>query len=190
LILSPHKLCREDTDAVRKIPEDRFLLIVDSTNAILSAAEQLGQQIRGDDEDRDIYNFLPGLMAIPQELEDGFKTLATKLYPDLSTISLHLGIDTAVYHFNKLTKTPDRQQQSEIRYLVAIINIMKAAWILRIVRTSHDYQIVANYAPLDAFEEQMDRWGLTVQRFFDKFENVISHLPNKTMESRTWSYIL
>jgi len=124
-------LYRKDTDAVRKIPEDRFLLIVDSTSAILSAAEQLGQQIRGDEEDRDIYNFLPGLMAIPQELEDGFKTLATKLYPDLSTISLHLGIDTAVYHFNKLTKTPDEVACIRNAQLINELAMVDALELLR-----------------------------------------------------------
>jgi hypothetical protein len=159
------------TDERRKILEDRFLLIVDSTDAILNAAEQLGQQVRGDDGRKD---HLPIVttesVGIPPELEGSFIALTQQVYPDLSIIPLDVGLDAAVFYFNRVTKTPEQLQQSEIRYLVTIIDIMKAAWILRTVKATHDYQIIANYAPLDEFEEQIDRWGMTVERFFAKFD--------------------
>jgi hypothetical protein len=173
-LLPPVDLIREEqvlTGQCRKILEDRFLLIVDSTDAILNAAEQLGQQVRGEDERKDHLPILgTGSVAIPPELENGFMALTQQVYPDLATIPLNIGIDAAVFYFNRVTKTPEQLQQNEIRYLVAIIDIMKAAWILRTVKATHDYQIVANYAPVDEFEELIDRWGLTVERFFAKFD--------------------
>lgn len=164
----------QDTDRRRKILDDRFLLIIDSTSAILSAVEQLGRQIRGDEGGNDLPKILPGSVTIPQELENGFITLTREVYPDLSTIPLDLAVDAAVFYFNRITKTPDQLLQCEIRYLIAIINIMKAIWLLRTLKATHDYQIVLNYAPINPFEEQMDRWGMIVERFFDKFEEVIS----------------
>lgn len=166
----------QDTDGHSKILEDRFLLIVDSTDVVLNAAEQLGLQARGDEDRKDPLNPLnvtTGSVIIPRELEAGFVALTQQVYPDLSIIPLDIGLDAAVLYFNRVTKTPEQLQQSEIRYLAAIIDIMKAAWVLQTVRGTQDYQIVAKYAPLDEFEEQMDRWGMTVEGFFDKFDEVL-----------------
>jgi hypothetical protein len=155
---------------------DRFIQICDPTNAILSALEQLGPQIRGEEERDGLPNEPPGPVAIPQELEDGFYTLAQELFPNLSAIPLDRGVDAAVFYFNRVTKTPDQLVQSEIKYLITIINIMKAAWLLRTVKAGQDYQNATRYCSPNPVEQQMDQWGMTIERFFNKFEEVISSI--------------
>jgi hypothetical protein len=41
----------------------------------LSAVEQLGQHVRGEEKGEDLPNELPGSVAIPQILKDDFTTL-------------------------------------------------------------------------------------------------------------------
>ena len=138
--------------------------------------EQLGRQIRGEEERDDLPNESPGPVVIPQELEDGLTALAQELFPDLSAIPLDRGVDAAVFYFHRITKTPDQLVQSEIKYLIAIINVMKAAWLLRTVRAGQGYQNATRYCSPTPVEQQMDRWGMTIERFFNKFEEVISFI--------------
>lgn len=113
------------------------------------------------------------MVLVPQDLEDGFVKSTQQAYPDLSAITLGRGIDAAVFYFNKLTKTPDKTVSSDVKYLVTIIDIMMAIWMLQTVRGSRGYDIAARYPCTTAFERQMDYWGMTLQRFFDQFEKVL-----------------
>jgi hypothetical protein len=142
----------------------------------LSALEQLGRQIRGEEERYDLPNEPPGPVAIPQELEDGFSVVAQGLFPDLSAIPLDQGVDTAVFYFNKVTKTPDQLVQSEIKYLITIINITMAIWLIRTVKAGQYYQNATRYWSPHTVEQLMNRWGMTIERFFNKFEEVISSI--------------
>jgi hypothetical protein len=152
--------------------EDRFIQIFDSTTEILTAVEQLVGQ-SNDEGGEYFHNELPGWVAIPPELEDSFTTLAQLVYPDLSAIPLDRGISAAIFNFNKVTSRPDQPVQSKTRYLFAIIDIMKTAWILRTVKVVQEYQITANRRSVNAFQNQLDQWGMTLERFFYKFEEVI-----------------
>jgi len=152
---------------------DRFIQIYDPTNRILSALGQLGRQIRGEEEYDDLPIESPAPVAIPQELEDGFSTLARELFPNLSAIPLDRGVDVVAFYFNRTTKTPDQLVQREIKYLINILNIMMATWLLRLVKAGQDYQNATWYCSPDPVWQQMDQWGMTVERFFDKFEEVI-----------------
>jgi hypothetical protein len=122
-------------------------------------------------------------VVIPQELQDCFMTLTQEVYPDFSTLSLSRGIDAALLYFNRVTKTTDQLVQSDIRYLIAIIDTMKTAWMLRTVKASQEFQIAARYRSANAFEQQMDQWGMTIERFFDKFEEVIPSINERARET-------
>ena len=156
--------------------EDRFIHVVDSTSAILSVVEQLGRLIRGDKEDNGFPDKLPESVVIPQEFENIFTALTKQIYPDLSTIPLDRGIDTAVLYFTAVIKTADQQVQSKIKYLIAVVNTMKATWMVRTVRASQGYQIAARCNSERAFEQQIDQWGMTIDRFLDQFEDVSSSI--------------
>ena len=110
---------------------------------------------------------------MPLELEDRFSILAQELFPDLSAIPLDRGVDAAVFYFSTVTKTLGELVQSETKYLITIITIMKAAWLLRTVKAGQDYKNATRYCSPNPVEQQMDRWGMTIERFFDKFEEVI-----------------
>jgi hypothetical protein len=138
----------------------------------LSTLGQLGRQTRGEEE-YDLPIESPGPMIIPQELEDGFSTLAREIFPNLLAIPLEQGIDVVAFYFNRTTKTPDQLVQREIKYLINILNIMMATWLLRLVKAGQDYQNATRYRSPDPVVQQMDLWGMTVERFFDKFEEVI-----------------
>ncbi|OCK76765.1 hypothetical protein K432DRAFT_396166 [Lepidopterella palustris CBS 459.81] len=155
---------------------DRFIQICDPTNAILGTLEQLGRQIRGEEERDYLPHELLGPVVIPRELEDGFYILAQEIFPDLSAIPLDRGIDAAVYYFNRVTKTPDQPIQSEIKYLITIIDIMQATWLLRAVKAGRYYHNATRYCSPNPVEQQLDRWGMTIERFFNKFEEVISSI--------------
>jgi hypothetical protein len=142
----------------------------------LSAIEQLGQQIRGEEERYGLPIELSGSVAIPQELEDGFSMVAQGLFPDLLAIPLDRGIDAAVFYFNRVTKTPDQLVQSEIKYLITIINIMMAIWLIRTVKAGQYYQNATRYWSPNTVEQLMNQWGMTIERFFNKFEEVISSI--------------
>lgn len=126
-----------DTDCSSRILENRFIQIVDSTTEILSAVEQLVVQ-SGDEACEYCPSELPGSVVIPQELEDGFTTLAQLVYSDLSAIPLDRGINAAIFNFGKLTSRPDQPVQSKIRCLLAITDIMKAVWMVRIIKASQE----------------------------------------------------
>jgi len=159
----------------RAILDARVGLIFDSTAQILSAFELLGKQVR-DEENGDLLPSRPRpgqrYIAIPPQLEDGFTVLTRNTYPDFAVIPLKQGLDAAVYCFSQVIQTPNTAVQREIRFLVAIIYIMKAAWILEMLRTTQEFQIAAYYRSASGLEQQMDRWGMTIERFFDQFEEV------------------
>jgi hypothetical protein len=133
----------------------------------------LGRQIRGEEERYDLPIELSGSVAIPQELEDGFSIVAQGLFPDLSAIPLDRGIDATVFYFNRVTKTPDQLVQSEIKYLITIINIMMAVWLIRTVKAGQYYLNATRYWSPNTVEQLMNQWGMTIERFFNKFEEVI-----------------
>lgn len=160
-----------DTDRYSEILGDRFIQIYDPTDRILSALGQLGRQTRGEEYDH-LPPDPPAPVVIPQELEDGFFTLAREIFPNLAAIPLDQGVDVVAFYFNRTTKTPDQLVQREIKYLINILNIMMAIWLLRLVRAGQDYQNVTRYCSPDPVGQQMDLWGMTVERFFDKFEEV------------------
>jgi len=162
-----------DTDCRSQILGDRFIQIYDPTNAILSALEQFRRRIRGKGDRDDLPHEPSGLVPVPLELEDRFSILAQELFPDLSAIPLDRGVDAAVFYFSTVTKTLGELVKSETKYLITIITIMKAAWLLRTVKAGQDYKNATRYCSPNPVEQQMDRWGMTIERFFNKFEEVI-----------------
>jgi len=156
---------------------DRLIQIYDPTNAILSALGQLGRQIRGEEEHNYEYSYLsnvpPGPVVIPQELENGFSTHSHEIFPKLSAIPLHQGVDATVFYFIRAVKIPDQLVQREVKYIITILNIMMAAWLLRKVKAGQDYQSATQYCSPNPVVQQMGRWGMTIERFFNKLEEVI-----------------
>lgn len=143
-------------------------------NSILSALEQLGRQIRGEEECDDLPNMPPEPMAIPRELEDAFSSIAQGLFQNLLAIPLDRGIDAAVFCFTRITKLSDQLDQSEFKYLTTIINTLEATWILRTIKSGQHYQNALQYYSPNPVEQQLGRWGMTTERFCNRFEEVIS----------------
>jgi hypothetical protein len=136
--------------------------------------EKLGQQNHRWVECHDLPEEPPGPIAIPHELEDGFSEYAQGLFPNLSAIPLDRGVDAAAFFFHRVTKTTDQLVQSGIKYLIAIINIMMAVWLIRMVKTGEYYRNATRYSSPNTVEQLMNRSGMTIERFFNKFEEVIS----------------
>jgi hypothetical protein len=169
-----------DVNCSSEILGDRLIQIYDPTNAILSALGQLGRQIRGEEEYGYPSNVPPGPVAIPQELEKGFSTFSQEIFPKSSAIPLHQGVDAAVFYFIRAVKTPDQLVQSEIKYLITILNIMMAAWLLRTVKAGQDYQNATQYCSPNPVVQHMGRWGMTIERFFNKLEEVMFFITHMT----------
>ncbi|KAH8649407.1 hypothetical protein BGZ60DRAFT_520732 [Tricladium varicosporioides] len=173
LLVQTHYILQDTNKCRSEILEDRSIQMIDSTTAIFSAIEQLGSRFRGEEGSEYHLNNLPGSVAIPQELQDCFMAVTQNMYPDFANFTLCQGIDAAFLYLNKVTKATGQLAEREITYLTAIIDIMNAAWILRTANASQEFQIAARYCPVSAFEQQMDKWGMTVERFFEKCEEVI-----------------
>lgn len=107
---------------------------------------------------------------IPPELEDKFMRTTRQTNPDL--FRMDCGLDAGIRYFNSITKAADHATQSDIIYHVAIIDLMMAIWLVKIVRGSREYHDTRSSPSNNAFMRQMDDWGMTIERFFDHFEEV------------------
>ncbi len=151
-----------------------MIQIHDPSNTILSALEQLGREIRGGD-DAD-YQSTPdeqtASVSIPEELVGGLKVISQSLFSDSQTIPLDHGVSAAVSFFTRVTKVPTQPGKSDVRYLDAVLNLMKTLWLLGDVKAGCVYQIAAQYYLPNPLEQQLIQWGMTLERFFLKFEEV------------------
>ncbi|KAN0075078.1 hypothetical protein V8E54_007689 [Elaphomyces granulatus] len=127
------------------------------------------RQIRGEECD-DLPNMPPEPMAIPRELEDAFSSIAQELFQNLLAIPLDRGVDAAVFCFTRITKLSDQLDQSEFKYLTTIINTLEATWILRTIKSGQHYQNALQYYSPNPVEQQLSRWGMTIERFCNRFE--------------------
>lgn len=139
---------------------------------VLACAEQLGRSVHGENIIELPSSWGTGNLAIPRELEDGFIRTTRQLNPNY--FSVDGGIEGAVMHFNKITKSSSEVVSSDVTYHVAVIDLMMATWLAKTVRGSRDYEFIARYPSNTAFARQIDYWGMTIERFFDHFENVSS----------------
>lgn len=150
--------------------EDRSLYVVDLTADILSCAEQLGHQVHEDGGSRVRLSQGQGNVVIPSELEDKFMRTSRQTNPDL--FKMDYGLDAGIRYFNSITRVADHATQSDIIYHVAIIGLMMALWLVKIVRGSREYHTTRSLPSNNAFMRQMDDWGMTIERFFNHFEEV------------------
>lgn len=153
---------------------DRLIQIHDPSNAILSALEQLGREVRGGDDAADQYAPYGQMAAIsiPEELVDGLNVISQSLFSDSQTIPLDHGVSAAVSFFTSVTKVPMQPGKSAVMYLDAILSLMKTLWLLDAVKASCVYQITAQYYLPSPLEQQLTQWGMTLDRFFLKLEEV------------------
>jgi hypothetical protein len=93
---------------------------------------------------------------------------AQRAYPDPSSLTLDQSIDAAVSCFNRITET----REMDNRYLSTIVYVMIASWMLQTARSGREYDAAARSPSKTAFERQVDDWGLTIDRFFDVFQDV------------------
>lgn len=154
--------------------EDRLVQIHDPSNAILSALEQLGREVRGGDDAA--YQYAPygqtASVSIPEELVDNLNVISQSLLSDSPTIPLDRGVSAAVSFFTRVTKVPMQPRNSGVMYLDAILSLMKTLWLLGDVKARCVYQITAQYYLPSPLEQQLTQWGMTLDRFFLKFEEV------------------
>jgi hypothetical protein len=113
-----------------------------------------------------------GIIAIPRELESEFTK--TTWQANLDFFTMDRGIDAAVIYFRKITMTSNEVISSDATYHVAIIHIMMAIWLVNTIRGSGGYHSAAKCPSSTAFARQLDDWGMTVERFFARFEAVSS----------------
>lgn len=153
-----------------QVLEDRSLYIVDTTAYTLGCAEQLGRQVHDDGGGRIWPSQGQGNIVIPRELEDRF--LRTTRQTNSRLFRMDCGLDAGVYYFNCITKAAGHATQSDVTYHVAIIDLMMAIWLLKIVRGSPEYHAIRSSPSNNAFMRQMEDWGMTIERFFGQFEEV------------------
>jgi len=113
----------------------------------------------------------PQNVSIPRELEEAFTKTTIQTAPDL--FILDRGLDSAILYFKSLSKIVDRTAESHVTYHTAIIDIMMASWLVKTIRGSREYQVMASLPSRDTFYRQLDCWGMTIERFFDYFEQAL-----------------
>lgn len=159
-----------------QVLEDRSFHIIDYTTCILGYAEQIGRRAHEEEDGKPLPRLGIGNVLIPRELEDGFIRTTRQTNPDL--FALRPGLDAALIYFNNITNSANQEVQSDITYHVTILDLMMAIWLVKTIRGSREYQIAAAYPSVNAFQRLLDSWGMTVERFFDYFEQVnFSTLP-------------
>ena len=55
--------------------------------------------------------------------------------------------------------------RQDVAYRRAILNLMKALWLLDITKASEEYANTRIYKPKDEIEDQMMKWGMTVEKY-------------------------
>lgn len=164
-----------------QVLEDRSLYVVDLTADILSCAEQLGHQVHEDGGSRVRLSQGQGNVVIPPELEDKFMRTTRQTNPD--QFKMDYGLDAGIRYFNSITRVADHATQSDIIYHVAIIGLMMALWLVKIVRGSREYHATRSLPSNNAFMRQMDDWGMTIERFFDHFEEILQEAMRRILGS-------
>jgi hypothetical protein len=177
-ILHPRSVCllfilqlKAIANLCSQVLEDRSFLIVDSIASILGHAEQIGRSVDEEDGGNTTLGRGSQNVSIPRDLEEAFARITIQTSPD--RFILDRGLDSAILYFKNLTKTANRTVESHITYHVAIIDIMMAAWLVKTIRGSREYQVAASSPSRDAFQRQLDCWGMTTERFFDHFEQAL-----------------
>jgi hypothetical protein len=145
----------------------------DALSQILNRIDDLSRQLREDGEENEDSNEQPATpFIIPDELEQGFLELAQQRYSNLAELSLTQSLDSAVYYLDRVTKKPLKSTQRENRYVSTVLNLMKAYWLLNATKECREYREACLYRPTDKLENQMMTWGMTVDKFVQKLEEV------------------
>jgi hypothetical protein len=145
----------------------------DALSQILNRIEELSRQLREEEEEVDENNQQSTVpFTLPDEVEEAFSALAQQRYPDLAKLSLTQGLDSVVYYLDRVTKKPLKSIQRESRYLLSVLNLMKACWLLKATKACGEYSTACAYQSKDAFESRMMMWGMTIDKFVQKLEVV------------------
>jgi hypothetical protein len=107
-------------------------------------------------------------LQIPEELERLFSNVALQKYPQLEFAPLGSTIDAALYYLEKA------KNETGLDIHGRILNLLICRWILNIIKTGHDYLRACSTLPNNDFEQHLTDWGMTVDRFILKLEEVIS----------------
>jgi hypothetical protein len=132
----------------------------------------LRREIRGEDDEEVPESNSSFFFEIPSEIDRKFTSQAELTYQDLSRVPLSACLDSSVFHLNEAVKKPTKQVPGDIRYLNAVIKVMKAAWFLKMMKKSVEYRESKERAVTNSLNRQLAAWGLTIERFVSKFENV------------------
>lgn len=174
-------LHQEKLDAIRTRFED-------ATQVILTKIQEVAYNANGPQGWTEA-SFPPAVdVDIPSLLADRFALLAAEKYPanhatgwTTSTtgynIPLVAGVDAAVAHFKNATESSTADNMPSTRpWLTTVLSLLKAVWILRETRKGTEFVNSSKYQGADSFERQIIGWGMTIDRFIRKLEEV-SHLP-------------
>jgi len=144
----------------------------DGFSQIFDRIDQLSRQLRGEDEIDENSQQSTVPFALPPEVDEKFSALAQQRYHDLAKLSLTQGLDSVVYCLERIGRKPLKPTQGETRYLSSVLNLMKACWLLQATKESDEYSTACEYQSKDAFESKMMMWGMTVDKFVQKLEDV------------------
>lgn len=147
----------------------------DAARQIINRIDELGRQLRGEEEEEEVddKNQQSALLfTLPHEVEEAFSALAQQRYPDLAKLSLTQGLDSVICYLDRVTKKPPKSTQRESRYLSSVLNLMKACWLLKATKACDEYSTACAYQSKDAFENTMMTWGMTIDKFVQKLEEV------------------
>jgi hypothetical protein len=117
------------------------------------------------------------VFTLPQEVEEVFCAIGQQRYPDLASLLLAQGLDSVIYYLDRVTKNLLKSTSQENRYISTVLNLMKACWLLKATKECREYSTACAYQSNDAFENRMVNWGMTIDRFVKKIEEVVSPRP-------------
>jgi hypothetical protein len=134
-----------------------------STEAIILRIEQLARELG---VCQNLTEVEP--LRIPEELEKLFSNITLQKYPRLESVPLGSTIDTALYYLEKA------KDETRLNVNACILNLMISRWILNIIKNGNSYRSAMSTPPSNGFEKNLKNWGMTVDRFVLKLEEVIS----------------
>ena len=111
------------------------------------------------------------IFFIPPALEDSLAAVGWGLFPGRSDLPLNEGFKVALSFFHEAAEQNPLAAPG-VQYLAATANLIKAAWLLRTIKSGQEYQLVSQFYLHNPVEQRLQSWGWTVPRMVYSLEQV------------------
>jgi len=149
--------------------EDKFNQVLSRLDDIRPGRISTGLESNGENDAASRAPFV-----VPQEISHRLLELAEAECYDFSKMPIIAGLESAIYHMDQATGLQNRNMGAgvENEYESRVLSLMKAKWILERTIESDEYSDACSYQPVDRLENKMMQWGMTVQAFTEKLQQV------------------